>query len=101
MLLVGDRVVLRANGPPEAEFALVEIDDIELRASQPGRVREHGSQPTVARARARLAHGGITPALARECAARLLPLADAYARGPSVRLVASVLGPLELFQSSA
>ena len=53
MLLIGDRVVLRANAPPEAEYILFEIGDIELRSSEPGRVREHGYQTTVERARAR------------------------------------------------
>jgi hypothetical protein len=54
MLLVGDRVVLRSPSPPETEYALFEIGDIELRASEPGRVREHGYQTTAERARNRL-----------------------------------------------
>lgn len=100
MLLVGDRVVLRATTPPEAEYALFEIGDIELRSSEPGRVREHGYQTTVANARARLAQLGATPELARECAAAMQPvLSTAYARGPAVRHVARYLGAVELFQS--
>lgn len=100
MLLVGDRVVLRANGPPDAEYALFESDEIELRASEPGRVREHGYQTTAGRARARLAQSGVTPALARECGAVLSgALAEAYARGPGARLVAPILGALELFEA--
>ncbi|HEY8079439.1 MAG TPA: hypothetical protein VIF62_35150, partial [Labilithrix sp.] len=100
MLRVGDRVVLRATSPPEAEYALFELGDIELRASEPGRVREHGYQTTVERARERLAALGITAAFARECAVAMHPiLSEAYARGPSVRHVARYFGPLELFQS--
>ena len=53
MLLVGDRVVLRSPSPPDAEYGLFEIGDIELRASEPGRVREHGYQTTAERARTR------------------------------------------------
>ena len=100
MLLIGDRVVLRANAPPEAEYILFEIADIELRSSEPGRVREHGYQTTVERARARLAQCGVTPALARECAAAMQPaLSTAYARGSAAKHVARYLDPLELFQA--
>ena len=100
MLLIGDRVVLRANAPPEAEYILFEIGDIELRSSEPGRVREHGYQTTVERARARLAQAGATAALARECATAMQPvLSAAYARGPAAKHVARYLGPLELFQA--
>ena len=100
MLLIGDRVVLRANAPPEAEYILFEIGDIELRSSEPGRVREHGYQTTVERARARLAQAGATAALAHECATVMHPvLSAAYARGPAARHVARYLGPLELFQA--
>jgi hypothetical protein len=100
MLLIGDRVVLRANAPPEAEYILFEIADIELRSSEPGRVREHGYQTTVERARARLRQAGATPSLARECATAMHPvLSKAYARGAAARHVAPYLGPLELFQA--
>jgi len=100
MLLVGDRVVLRANAPPDAEYLLFEIADIELRASEPGRVREHGYQTTVERARARLRQVGMTAELARQCAAAMLPvLSAAYARGPAVKHIARYFGPLELFQT--
>jgi hypothetical protein len=100
MLLVGDRVVLRSPSPPEAEYGLFEIGDIELRASEPGRVREHGYQTTAERARNRLESMGITPSLGRECASFMQPtLAEAYSRGPAVRHVSRYLGPTELFQS--
>ena len=100
MLLIGDRVVLRADAPPEAEYILFEIGDIELRSGEPGRVREHGYQTTVERARARLEQAGVTAALARECAVVMQPmLATAYARGPAARHVARHLGALEVFQA--
>lgn len=102
MLLVGDRVVLRAAVPPEAEYAMFELADIELRASEPGRVREHGYQTTVDRAKQRLAQLGITSELARECASSMQPtISDAYARGSAVRHVARYLGALELLQADA
>lgn len=100
MLLVGDRVVLRSPSPPETEYGLFEIGDIELRASEPGRVREHGYQTTAERARDRLESMGITASLARECAQAMQPvLAEAYARGAAVRHVSRYLGPIEVFQS--
>src|SRR5688572_15271992 len=97
MLLIGDRVVLRAAAPPEAEYALFETSEIELRASEPGRVREHGYQTTAEKARARLAALGLTGAMARECAVAMHPvISEAYARGMAVRQVARYLGPIEL-----
>jgi hypothetical protein len=102
LLLVGDRVVLRATAPPEAEYAMFEIGEIELRASEPGRVREHGYQTTAEHARVRLGHLGITADLAREFAQAMQPvLSDAYARGGAVRRVARYLGAAELLQSDA
>src|SRR5687767_6905819 len=100
MLLIGDRVVLRSPSPPETEYILFEIGDIELRSSEPGRVREHGYQTTVERARARLAQAGVTAELARDCANAMQPvLSAAYARGNAAKHVARYLGPLELFQA--
>ncbi len=92
--------MLRANGPPEAEYAMFDISEIELRASEPGRVREHGYQTTAEHARGRLAHLGMTAAVAREVAQAMQPvLSDAYARGGAVRRVARYLSATELFQS--
>jgi hypothetical protein len=100
MLLVGDRVVLRATAPPETEYALFELAEIELRASEPGRVREYGYQTTVEEGLSRLAGSGATASVARECALALTPLvAEAYARGHAARQVAKYLGPLEMFQT--
>jgi hypothetical protein len=101
-LLVGDRVVVRATAPPEAEYALFESAEIELRASEPGRVREHGYLTTVGRARARLAGFGFTGEVGRNFALAMHPvLAEAYARGTAVRRVSRYLGPAELFQADA
>jgi hypothetical protein len=101
MLLVGDRVVLRATDPPDAEYAMFELAEIDLRSTEPGRVREFGYQTTVADARARLAQVGATPSVARDCALAMTPtIAEAYARGAAARHVARYLGPLEMFQSA-
>ena len=96
-MLVDDRVVLRASGPPEAEYALFDVEEIELRSSEPGRVREHGYQTTAALAKERLNALGVTAARAREIAAALQPeLATAYARGPAMKQLASHLAPAEV-----
>src|SRR4051812_22077544 len=99
-LQVAGRVVLRSHGaPPEAEYALFEPGDIELRASEPGNVREMGYRTTVAAARTRLESAGITAKLADEAAHAMCPaLAQAYARGPVVRRAAPHFGPTELFE---
>lgn len=99
VLRVGDRVALRASGPPEAEYALFDFEEIELRASEPRRVHEHGYRTTAALARDRLSGLGFSPALAREVAIAMQPvIADVYARGPTVRRIARYLGPAELLQ---
>ncbi len=102
ILLVDDRVLLRANGPPEAEYALFDVEEVELRSSEPGRVREHGFQTTAGLARERLAALGATEALGREVAASFQPiLAEAYARGTAIRRIAKILGPAELLATDA
>jgi hypothetical protein len=102
MLLVDERVVLRAGAPPEAEYALFEPGEIELHASEPGRVHEHGYRTTALEARSRLAQAGVTASLARECAEVMQPvLARAYARGSAVAQIAEHLGPRELLESDA
>jgi hypothetical protein len=99
-LKLGEAVVLVAlGGPPEAEYALFDPGEIELLATEPGRIREIGYGTIAAHARARLAECGITPELARETAANIKPaLARAYARGAAVRRVVSRFGPAELFE---
>jgi hypothetical protein len=96
---LGDSVVLVAQGgPPDAEYALFDPGEIELLATEPGRIREIGYRSTVAHARARLAESGITPEAAQEAAAIVRPaLARAYARGAAVRRVVDRLSAAELF----
>lgn len=102
LLWMNDRVVLRASSSPTTEYAMFDLGEIELRTSEPGRIREHGYKTTVEQARARLASFGITAEAARDVALAMQPiLADAYARGGAVRHIARYLGPLELFQSDA
>lgn len=99
-LEIGERVVLQSKGgPPEAEYALFDPGDIELSASEPGTVREVGYRTVAEEASQRLAAAGVTASLAHEAASAIGPsLATAYARGPAVRRVASLLGPVELFE---
>ena len=94
--------MLRSESPPEAEFAMFEIGEIELGAHEPGRgVRELGYQTTAADARKRLANLGLSGATAREVAQTFQPtLSDAYARGSACKRVARYFSPLELFQAS-
>jgi len=94
---VDDDLVLRASGPPDAEYALFDFAELDLRATDPGRTREHGYQTSAGQARARLANLRITADAARTIAIHLQPtIAEAYARGIAARLVAAELGPREL-----
>jgi hypothetical protein len=99
-LEVGERVVLHSKGgPPEAEYVLFDPGQIELSATEPGTVREVGYRTHAEEALRRLEAAGVTPALALEAASAVGPsLAAAYARGSAVRRVASLLGPVELFE---
>lgn len=101
-LEIGERVVLRSNGgPPEAEYALFDAGELELSATEPGTVREVGYRTVAADAAQRLEAAGITPTLAREAASAIGPtLAATYARGAAARRVASLLGPVELFEGA-
>ena len=99
-LEIGGRIVARAEGGPfDAEYSLFEAHEIELRSNnEPGTVREHGYQTTAELARERLEMDGVTRALAEATAAELGALATAYARGPEVRRVVTLLGACELFE---
>ncbi len=101
-LEVGERVVLHSRGgPPEAEYALFDPGEIELSASEPGTVREAGYRTVAEEALLRLEAAGVTVSLALEAASAIRPsLATAYARGSAVRRVASLLGPVELFEGA-
>jgi hypothetical protein len=100
LLRIGDRVVLSSpGGAPEVEYALFDAGDIELAATGPGMVQEVGYRTTAGDAAARLEDAGITWDLALACASAMQPtLAMAYARGSSVRRIATAFGPAELFE---
>src|SRR3984957_20164667 len=99
-LEIGGRIVARAEGGPfDAEYALFEAHEIELRSNnEPGTVREHGYRTTVELALERLEGDGVTRALAAATADALGSLVAAYALGPEVRRVASLLSAAELFE---
>jgi hypothetical protein len=100
VLVVGDRVVVRADaGPLDAEYALFVPDCIELRTTDPGAVREAGYRTTAAEARERLAEAGLTPELAEAMAETVRAhIAGRYARGAVVRRAVSELGAAEMFE---
>jgi hypothetical protein len=102
-LQLGDTVILVAQGgPPEAEYALFDPGEIELLATEPGRIREIGYRTVVGRARARLTELGITLEAAQEAAAAMKPVVSrAYARGAAVRRIVDRLGPAEIFEGRA
>ncbi len=98
-LTIADQLVSRADvGPPEAELALVDADCLELRATEPGAVREMGYRTTVRDALARLAEQGVTAELAERAATEVRALAQVYARGLVVRRITKELGAAELFE---
>ncbi len=90
---------------PEAEFALFDAGCCELQAGDPGTNREVGYRTTAGDAKRRLALAGVTLARAREVA-RLLTeptrigtsLAERYARGPALRLLARDFDVAELLE---
>lgn len=99
-LTIAERQVARADvGPLDAELALVDVECIELRQTEPGAVREIGYRTTARDAQNRLAAAGVTLELAERAAEVLRPrLAGAYARGGVVRRAVTELGPAELFE---
>ena len=99
-LEIGGRIVASAEGGPfDAEYALFEAHEIELRSNnEPGTVREHGYRTTAELARERLEMEGVTAALAETVAGELGALASSYALGPEVRRVVALLTASELFE---
>src|SRR5579862_7179494 len=90
------RVLVSEEGPPAAEFALFDPSDIELAPADQGALRETGYRTTATDALRRLAVAGVTRDLADECAEIVRGrVAEAYARGPAVRRIATLLGPAE------
>ncbi len=101
-LRLGERVVVRCvDGALGAEYALFDVGEIVLRSSDPVTVREMGYITTARQALARLARGGVTPELAQRAAAAVPPFAvQSFARGGSVRALATRLGAQELFDGA-
>ncbi|CAN5397682.1 hypothetical protein BH09MYX1_BH09MYX1_27920 [soil metagenome] len=98
-LTIADQLISRADvGAPEAELALVNADCLELRATEPGAVREVGYRTTVAEALQRLEDQGVTYDLAKRAGVAAHVLAPTYARGLVVRRITTELGPAELFE---
>jgi hypothetical protein len=99
-LRVGERVLVRSDdGLLAAEYALFDVTDIVLRASDPVSVREAGYMTTAHEALGRLARVGITPGLASEAARALAPeVAASYARGATARNIVPRLTAYELFE---
>ncbi|HEY1693229.1 MAG TPA: hypothetical protein VGG39_13770 [Polyangiaceae bacterium] len=96
----GTVVLVSSGGPPDAEYALFDGGDIELRATGPGAIREVGYGTTVEQAKARLAHAGITADLARAAVAGARTrVAKGYARGAAVRAVVDRLEAAELLEA--
>ncbi len=101
-LRLGERVLVRSDdGLLAAEYALFDVTDIILRASDPVSVREAGYMTTAHEALTRLARSGITPGLATEAARALTPeVAASFARGAATRNVVPQLSAYELFEGS-
>jgi hypothetical protein len=101
-LRIGERVLTRCeDGLLAAEYALFDVTDIVLRATDPVSVRETGYMTTARDALTRLERASITPLLADAAAGALAPeVAASFAWGSAARNVLSQLGPCELFDGA-
>jgi hypothetical protein len=101
-LRLGDRVLTRCDdGVLLAEYALFDVSDIVLRATDPVTVREVGYMTTAGEALERLDRAGISLDLTREAAQSLSPeVAGSYARGATARSLVARLGAHELFDGA-
>jgi hypothetical protein len=101
-LRLGERLLVRSDdGLLGVEYALFEVTEIVLRASDPVSVREVGYMTTARDALERLARAGVTPALAEEAARALPPdVAASFARGAAARGLLGQLGAYELFDGA-
>lgn len=93
--IAGVSVVRSDVGPLEAEYALFDASEIELRATDYGAIHEVGYRTTVADALARLDAAGATSALVRELASALMAVAPKYV-ATSAAPVLGVLSAAEL-----
>ena len=100
-LTIGGALIVRSAGAPDAEYALFDASDIELRAISPGNIREHSYKTTAERARERLAAVGYTGEAAHACAEAMQPkLAPAYARGHAAERLTTKLSTREVLEGS-
>ncbi len=101
-LRLGERLLVRSeDGLLGAEYALFEVTEIKLRATDPVSVREVGYMTTAGDALARLARIDVTPALAEQAARSLRPeVAAAFARSSAARELVPQLGAYELFEGA-
>jgi len=101
-LRLGERVLSRCDdGLLGAEYALFDVADIVLRATDPVTVREVGYMTTAREALDRLARSGVTPELADQAARSMSPEAAlSFARGTTARGLADKLGAQELFDGA-
>jgi hypothetical protein len=101
-LRLGERVLVRSDdGLLKAEYALFEVSEIVLRATDPVSVREVGYMTTARDALARLAQANVTPELAAEAARALRPdVAAQFARSAAARGLIAQLGAYELFEGA-
>jgi hypothetical protein len=98
-LYIASRAVLVSEGgTPEAEYALFDQGEIELRSTGIGEVREAGYRTTVSDALARLEALGITESLIRDAGEAAAALANkGYARGRPTHRLLGLLDGGELF----
>jgi hypothetical protein len=101
-LRLGDRVLTRCDdGVLLAEYALFDVGDIVLRATDPVTVREVGYMTTAGEALERLGRAGVSFDLAQQAARALSAGAAAsYARGATARSLVGRLGAQELFDGA-
>ncbi|MGH7440402.1 MAG: hypothetical protein ACRENE_32325 [Polyangiaceae bacterium] len=101
-LRLGDRVLTRCDdGVLLAEYALFDVSDIVLRATDPVTVREVGYMTTAGEALERLERAGVTLESALGAAQALSQeVASSYARGATARSLVPRLGAHELFDGA-
>ncbi|HQY65019.1 MAG TPA: hypothetical protein PK141_26685, partial [Polyangiaceae bacterium] len=98
--MAGRLLVTAEGGPFQVEYALFDAGEIALGRNALGRPFEQGYATTAGDARHRLAQLGATPQLADTCVDVMQPtLVRAYARGPMVRKLATMLDTQLLFES--
>jgi hypothetical protein len=99
VLYIASRAVLVSDGgTPDAEYALFDAGEIELRKAGIGEVREAGYRTTVADALARLEALGINENLIRDAGDAAAALANkGYARGRPTHRLLGLLDGGELF----